>query len=55
MSLNNSYHQKVFLVVYIQGNAVLGTYGVIIVWSIILGAIVWSVSVGQFSGFFSSN
>jgi hypothetical protein len=26
---------------------------VIIVWALILGAIIWAISVGQFSGFFS--
>ncbi len=38
---------------FFQGNYVLATYGVIIVWAIILGAIVWSVSVGRFSGLLS--
>lgn len=41
-------------IVVLQGNAVLGTYGVIIVWALILGAIVWGISIlGQYSGFFS--
>jgi hypothetical protein len=41
-------------IVVLQGNAVLGTYGVIIIWALILGAIVWGISIfGQYSGFFS--
>ena len=39
--------------VVLQGNAVLGTYGVIIVWALILGAVIWAISIGTFSGFFS--
>lgn len=39
-----------YLSILIQGNYVLGTYGVIIIWALILGAIVWSVSVGRFTG-----
>jgi hypothetical protein len=42
-------------VVVLQGYYVLATYGVIIVWALILGAIVWGVSVSQFSNFFTGN
>jgi hypothetical protein len=39
--------------IVLQGGAVLATYGVIIVWALVLGAIVWGLSLGQFSGLFS--
>ena len=43
-------------IVILQGNAVLGTYGIIIIWALILGAIVWGISFsGQFSNFFSGD
>ncbi len=40
-------------VVVLQGYYVLATYGVIIIWALILGAIVWGISISQFSGLFS--
>lgn len=40
-------------VVVLQGYYVLATYGVIIIWALILGAIIWGISISQFSGLFS--
>ncbi len=42
-------------VVTLQGFYVLATYGIIIIWALVLGAIVWGVSIGRFSDLFSGN
>jgi len=44
-----------FPVIVIQGFYVLATYAAIIIWALILGAIIWGISISQFSGLFSGN
>jgi hypothetical protein len=36
-----------------QGKAVLAAFGTIVGWALILGAIVWGISLVPFSGFFT--